>query len=81
MSKIRISLVLEIEAEDAVLQSAALAQPFQTQGEPDLDSPMAITADPVRAGHVLVIKIQNDLVDQLPGASVTIAGQQVERLA
>jgi hypothetical protein len=80
MSKIRISLVLDIEAEDSVLQSAALAQPFKTEGEPDLNAPMSITSDPVNAGHVLVIKIQNDLVDQMPGASVDIAASNVERL-
>ncbi|MDQ0103685.1 hypothetical protein J2T10_003350 [Paenarthrobacter nicotinovorans] len=73
--------MLEIEAEDSVLQSAALAQPFMTDGEPDLNGPMSVTSDPVNAGHVLITKIQNDLVDQLPGASVDIADRNVERLS
>lgn len=77
MAHLRISLVIDIKAEATEIQAAALATPMYTDGEPDLSAPEDITRDPVNAGHILVVAIQNDLADKIKHGSVTLADVQI----
>lgn len=79
MAHIRISLVIDIKAGATEIQAAALATPMYTDGEePDIIAPVQVSEDPVTAGHILAVAIQNDLVDKINHGSVTLSEVQVQ---
>ncbi|QSZ53259.1 hypothetical protein RI444_15515 [Paenarthrobacter sp. AT5] len=81
MTRLRISLQIEIEAEDTVFQEAALTVPAEIGMGADFTAPFEASSDPVKAGFILITGIQNDLVDKLPAAKeVLILNPKIETI-
>ncbi|MBT2547251.1 hypothetical protein [Arthrobacter sp. ISL-65] len=79
MTHLRISLVIDIKADASAIQAAALATPmYTTDEEPDMTAPAEVAQDPVNAGHILALAIQNDLADKIQHGAVTLENVEVQ---
>jgi hypothetical protein len=80
MARIRISLDLDIDAEETALKSAALSTPAFTEGEGDFAKPAETASDPLTAGEIIGLGIQTELADKLQGGKVSVARMDVSSL-
>lgn len=81
MARIKLSVEIEIEAENTVFQAAALQTPVQIGEGADFTAPFEAATDPVKAGFLLIAGIQHNLVDKMPEAKeVVLVSQNVETI-
>ena len=80
MGRIKVSMTVDIEVDEAVLQAKAMGGP--TGGNADPSDVVSATSDPFNSALIYeTIILRNEILDHLPGAAVEVCNVGTERLS